>query len=130
VNNPIEQVAHWRAGDTRPLCVFDSKRLAYTDKMTDAMAWSDIPTCKESGIDVEYLMLRGIFMPPGVEQEQVDFYVDLLSKVRETPEWQDFMSKGAFNTTFMTGDEYKAWVAQTAERHKNLMAEAGFLAGQ
>jgi tripartite-type tricarboxylate transporter receptor subunit TctC len=69
-------------------------------------------------------------MPPGVEQEQVDYYVDLLSKVRETPEWQDFMSKGAFNTTFMTGDEYKAWVAQTAERHKNLMSEAGFLAGQ
>jgi putative tricarboxylic transport membrane protein len=40
------------------------------------------------------------------------------------------MSKGAFNTTFMTGDEYKAWVAQAAERHKNLMAEAGFLAAQ
>ena len=130
VNNPIEQVAHWRAGDTRPLCVFDSKRLAYTDKMTDTMAWSDIPTCQESGIDVEYLMLRGIFMPPGVEQEQVDYYVDLLSKVRETPEWQDFMNKGAFNTTFMAGDEYKAWVAEAAERHKNLMAEAGFLAGQ
>ena len=65
VNNPIEQVAHWRAGDTRPLCVFDSERLAYTEKMTDTMAWSDIPTCKESGIDVEYLMLRGIFMPAG-----------------------------------------------------------------
>ena len=124
VNNPIEQVAHWRAGDTRPLCVFDSQRLAYTDKMTDAMAWSDIPTCKGSGIDVEYLMLRGIFMPPDVEQEAVDYYVDLLSKVRETPEWQDFMSKGAFNTTFMTGDEYKAWVGKTAERHENLMAEA------
>ena len=75
-------------------------------------------------------MLRGIFMPPGVEQEQVDYYVDLLSKVRETPEWQDFMNKGAFNTTFMAGDEYKTWVAAAAERHKNLMAEAGFLAGQ
>ena len=128
VNNPIEQVAHWRGGATRPLCVFDSERLAYTDKMTDTMAWSDIPTCKESGIDVEYLMLRGIFMPAGVEQEQVDFYVDLFTKVRETPEWQDFMSKGAFNTTFMTGDEYEAWVAEAADLHQELMAEAGFLA--
>jgi putative tricarboxylic transport membrane protein len=96
--------------------------------MTDTMAWSDIPTCKESGLDVEYLMLRGIFMPAGVEQEQVDYYVDLFGKVRETPEWQEFMSKGAFNTTFMTGDEYEAWVAETAERHQDLMAEAGFLA--
>jgi tripartite-type tricarboxylate transporter receptor subunit TctC len=128
VNNPIEAVAHWRSGDLRPLCVFDSERLAYTEKMTDTMAWSDIPTCKETGIDVEYLMLRGIFMPAGVEQEHVDFYIDLFSKVRETPEWQDFMSKGAFNTTFMTGDEYEAWVAEAAERHQDLMAEAGFLA--
>jgi putative tricarboxylic transport membrane protein len=130
VNNPIEAVAHWRSGDLRPLCVFDSERLTYTEKMTDTMAWSDIPTCKESGLDVEYLMLRGIFMPAGVEQEQVDFYIDLFSKVRETPEWQDFMSKGAFNTTFMTGDEYEAWVAEAAETHQNLMAEAGFLANQ
>jgi putative tricarboxylic transport membrane protein len=130
VNNPIEQVAHWRAGDTRPLCVFDSERLGYTEKMTDTMAWSDVPTCKETGLDVEYLMLRGIFMPAGVEQEHVDFYVDLFSKVRETPEWQDFMAKGAFNTTFMTGDEFKAWLANTAELHQKLMAEAGFLANQ
>jgi putative tricarboxylic transport membrane protein len=130
VNNPIEQVAHWRAGATRPLCVFDNERMNYTDKMTDSMAWSDVPTCKELGLDVEYLMLRGIFMPAGVEQEQVDFYIDLFMKVRETPEWQDFMNKGAFNTTFMTGDEYRDWVAKTAEVHENLMAEAGFLASQ
>ena len=49
VNNPIEAVAHWRSGDLRPLCVFDSERIPYTEKMTDTMAWSDIPTCKESG---------------------------------------------------------------------------------
>jgi tripartite-type tricarboxylate transporter receptor subunit TctC len=130
VNNPIEQVEHWRAGATRPLCVFDSERLAYTDKLTDTMAWSDVPTCKELGLDVEYLMLRGIFMPAGVEQENVDFYIDLFTKVRETPEWQEFMSKGAFNTTFMTGDDYEAWVAKTADLHENLMTEAGFLANQ
>ena len=29
VNNPIEAVAHWRAGKLRPLCVFDSKKLDY-----------------------------------------------------------------------------------------------------
>jgi putative tricarboxylic transport membrane protein len=130
VNNPIEAVAHWRSGDLRPLCVFDSERLAYTDKMTDTMAWSDIPTCKEAGIDVEYLMLRGIFMPPGVEQEQVDYYIELFERVRETPEWQDFMNKGAFNTTFMVGDEFKEWLSKTADLHRDLMAEAGFLAGQ
>ena len=48
-------------------------------------------------------MLRGIFMPAGVTQEQVAFYVDLFKKVRETPDWKKFMEDGAFNQTFMTG---------------------------
>ena len=49
------------------------------------MSWSDIPTCKEAGVPTDYLMLRGIFMPPGVTPDQVAFYVDLFKKVRETP---------------------------------------------
>ena len=84
VNNPIEAVAHWRSGALRPLCVFDSKPMPYPTKVTATQSWQDIPTCKSQGLAVEYLMLRGIFMPPGVTQEQVDFYVDLFKKVRAT----------------------------------------------
>ena len=35
VNNPIEAVAQWRAGQLRPLCVFDDERMPYKDKVTD-----------------------------------------------------------------------------------------------
>ena len=128
VNNPIEAVSQWRAGELRPLCVFDSKRIPLTEKVTDTMSWGDIPTCKEQGLDIEYLMLRGIFMAPGATPDQVAYYVDLFKKVRETPEWKDFMEKGAFNTTFMSGDEYKNWVKNAAETHRTLMEKAGFMA--
>ncbi len=37
-------------------------------------------------------MLRGIFMPPGATKEQVDYYLDLFKKVRETPEWKKLMA--------------------------------------
>ena len=128
VNNPIEAVAHWRAGKLRPLCVFDSKRLDYHDKIAGDMSWADIPTCKESGLDIEYLMLRGYFMSPGVKKEVVDYYVDLFKKVRETPEWKKLMSDGAFNTTTMSGDAYVKWVADAEKLHEGLMKDAGFLA--
>jgi tripartite-type tricarboxylate transporter receptor subunit TctC len=128
VNNPIEAVAQWRGGKLRPLCVFDSKRLQYKAKVTDTMAWSDIPTCKEAGVDMDYLMLRGIFMPGGVTDAQRDYYVGLLAKVRETPEWKEFMERGAFNQTALTGKEYSDWVAKEEQRHRELMKEAGFLA--
>jgi putative tricarboxylic transport membrane protein len=130
VNNPIEAVAHWRAGKLKPLCVFDSKRLAYNDKVTEQMSWHDIPTCKEGGLDVEYLMLRGIFMPGGVTQDQVQYYVDVLRKVQQLPEWKDFMKTGAFNTTSLEGKEYADWVAKEEARHVQLMKAAGFMAGK
>lgn len=128
VNNPIEAVAQWRAGALRPLCIFDSKRSTYTAKVTSTMAWSDIPTCKESGVDTQYQMLRGIFMPSGVTADQVAFYVDLFKQVMATPDWKDFMERGAFNQTFMTGAEYRSWVEQNEKLHHALMKEAGFLA--
>ncbi|MDN3567271.1 Bug family tripartite tricarboxylate transporter substrate binding protein [Paeniroseomonas aquatica] len=128
VNNPIEAVTHWRSGALRPLCVFDSQRLAGTEKMTETAAWSDIPTARESGLDVEYLMLRGIFMAPGVKPEQVAFYEGLMARVRETPEWRELMQQGAFNTTSMTGEAFRAWLTKEESRHRTLMQEAGFLA--
>jgi len=128
VNNPIEAVANWRAGKVRPLCVFDNERLIYKEKVAGDMAWSDIPTCKEAGVDMDYLMLRGIFMAGGVTADQVKYYSDLLEKVRGLPEWKEFMEKGAFNQTTMVGDQYKNWVAKEEQRHMQLMKEAGFLA--
>jgi tripartite-type tricarboxylate transporter receptor subunit TctC len=124
VNNPIEQVSHWQAGATRGLCVFAADRL----QVEGDIPWGDIPSCKEAGLEIEYQMLRGIFMPADVSQEVVDYYVGLFEKVRETEEWNDFLAKGAFSNTFMTGDEYKAWVASAADLHKELMTNAGFLA--
>ena len=126
VNNPIEAMAQWRAGSVRPLCVFDTKTIPYTDKIGDK-AWSDIPTCKSVGLDVEYLMLRGFFMAPGVTDEQTAYYVDLLKKVREAPEWTNLMKDGAFNQSFMTGAEFTKWLGGEEERHRALMKEAGFL---
>ena len=128
VNNPIEAIAQWRAGALRPLCVFDTKPMPYPNKVTSTQSWQDVPTCKSQGLDVEYLMLRGIFMPPGVSQDQVDFYVDLFKKVRALPEWKKYTEDAAFNDTFMSGKQYVDWVSNAENAHRTLMQEAGFIA--
>jgi len=130
VNNPIEAVAQWRADQLRPLCVFDDQRMPYKAKITKTTSWYDIPTCKSQGLDVQYLMLRGIFMAGGVSDEQRDYYVNLLKKVRETQDWKEFNEQAAFNTSSMSGKEYADWVAREEARHYTLMKDAGFLAGK
>lgn len=128
VNNPIEAVAQWRAGSLRPLCVFDDERMPYKAKVTDTMSWYDIPTCKEAGVTTDYVMLRGIFMPAGVTPEQLAYYVELFKKVRATPDWKDFMEKGAFNQTALSGADFTKWLTAAEKNHRELMTEAGFMA--
>ncbi len=128
VNNPIEAESHWRSGKLRALCVFDKVKMPYSGKITATQSWADVPTCPSAGLPVEYVMLRGIFMPPGVTPEQQKYYVDLMAKVRALPEWKDFMAKGAFNQTALTGQEYFDWLGKNEMMHRSLMKEAGFLA--
>ena len=124
VNNPIEAAKLWSEGKVRPLCVFDGKRLDYPAKVAGNQSWSDLPTCMSFGIPVQYLMMRGIFMSPGVTGDQVAYYAQLLDKVRALPEWQQFMAQGAFNQTTMNGEPFIVWLDRAENFHRVLMREA------
>ena len=127
-NNPSESIAQWRAGQLRALCVFDNHRLEYTAKVTDKLAWSDIPTCKEQGLDVQYTMLRAFFLPGGVTPEQASFYADVLQKVVATPEWKDYLEKNALKPEFVAGKPFVEFLTKDEARHRDIMKAAGFLA--
>jgi len=125
-NNPSESISQWRAGEHTAQCVFSEERIPYTEKITATQAWSDIPTCKEKGLDVSYEMLRIFMMPGGVKPEQTQYYVDLLKKVSETPEWKSYLQKNALKPSFMTGNELKAFLEKDEVLHRKIMTDAGF----
>ena len=121
VNNPIECASHWKAGRVRPLAVFDPERIPDP-------AWKDIPTVKEAlGLDIQYNMLRGIFGPPEMPKEAVDWYVAFLKKVYDTPEFKKYLSDGALKPAFLTGADYVKWVEGAEQLHKDLMVKGGLL---
>ncbi len=121
VNNPIECVSHWKAGRVRPLAVFDPERIPDAD-------WKDIPTVKEAlGLDIQYQMLRGIFGPPDMPKEAVDWYIGFLKKVYDTPEFKEYLSKGALKAAFATGPEYVKWLEGAERLHRDLMEQGGLL---
>jgi tripartite-type tricarboxylate transporter receptor subunit TctC len=128
VNNPSENLEVWRAGQVRALCVFDKERISYKAKVTDTQSWNDIPTCKEEGLDVQYLMLRAFFLPGKVTPEQSAFYVDLLEKVAQTAEYKDYMEKQALKPIFLTGKDMVKFLEEDDKLNSGLMEEAGFVA--
>src|SRR5512136_3365052 len=128
VNNPSENLEVWRAGQVRALCVFDKERISYKTKVTEAQSWNDIPTCKEEGLDVQYLMLRAMFLPGKVTTEQQAFYVDLFQKVTQTAEYKDYMEKQALKPIFLTGKDMLKFLEEDDKLNTSLMRDAGFVA--
>ena len=121
VNNPIECASNWRAGRVRPLGVFDTARIPAGD-------WKAIPTIKEAlGVDIHYLMLRGIFGPPDMPKDAVEWYIGFLRKILDTPEFKKYLDDGALKQAFTTGAEYVNWVAETEKLHRDLMSKGGLL---
>jgi putative tricarboxylic transport membrane protein len=121
VNNPIECVSHWKANRVRPLAVFDTERISVGE-------WKEIPTIKDAlGVDVHYLMLRGIFGAPDMPKDAVEWYVGFLRKVTETPRWKKYMEEAALKPAFATGADYVKWVEDNEKLHRDLMAKGGLL---
>jgi tripartite-type tricarboxylate transporter receptor subunit TctC len=127
VNNPSENLEVWRANQVRALCVFDKERIGYKTKVTDTQAWNDIPTCKESGLDMDYTMLRAMFLPGKVQPDVVAFYVDLMKKLVQTPEYKDYMEKQALKPIFLTGSDMVKFLEEDDKLNSGLMHEAGFV---
>jgi tripartite-type tricarboxylate transporter receptor subunit TctC len=121
VNNPAECVSNWKAKRVRPLAVFDPERIPDKD-------WSGIPTIKEAlGAAISYNMLRGIFGPPGMPKEAVDWYIGFLKKIFDTKDFQDYLHKGALKPAFTSGSEYVKWVEENEKLHKELMEKGGLI---
>jgi putative tricarboxylic transport membrane protein len=127
-NNPAEDLANWRGGATRPLCVFAEQKMAYSEKVADGQSWADIPTCASQGLNVSYQMLRGMFMPGKVSKEQQAFYVDLFKKVSQTPEWKEYLARNALAADYRDGEAFVSFLKADEAKHEKLMTEAGFMA--
>lgn len=121
VNNPSEAVSHWKAKRLRPLATIDHQRIDLPD-------WKTIPTMKEAtGVDMSYLMLRGFFAAPGITKEQQDFYVKVMKKVSETPEWKKYVADMGLKGAFLSGPEYVKWLEEKDKTTKHFMAKGDLL---
>ncbi|HEU4375432.1 MAG TPA: tripartite tricarboxylate transporter substrate binding protein [Telluria sp.] len=128
LNNPNENISQWRASQVRPLCVFSKERMHYKEKVTASMAWGDIPTCVESGLPIEeYRMPRAVYIAAGTTQAQIDYYVKVLRKVSETPEWKAYLQTNALNGQFASGDEFKRYIDGNQSTVREIFTNSGWL---
>jgi putative tricarboxylic transport membrane protein len=98
------------------------RALATTGK--NRIPGTDIPTLKELGVNVTAANWRGVFCPPGLNAQQRQALVDLMTAVHATPQWKEILATRAWDDAFLTGDAFgtylKADIAATEEVLKDL----------
>jgi tripartite-type tricarboxylate transporter receptor subunit TctC len=117
VNNPSE-CAPFYPERTRPLAAFLDER---------SPAYRDLPTAKELGLPITYANMRAVVGAPNVNRDSQRWHIDLLRKVYDSPDWQDFVQKNALEPTFMSGDDFGRFLRDFEQLHKELLAAAGWL---
>lgn len=127
-NNPSESIGGWRGGQVRPLCVFRSEAMPEGEKVTGTQGWHDIPTCASQGIPIEqFNMPRSVFLPPGVDVAELAFWTDVMKRVSETPEFQEYITRTSQSGRFVSGDAMRAHMREETERSREIFRTEGWL---
>ncbi len=107
-----------KQGQVRVLCVTSGERLA------DA---PDVPTCKESGADAEFVNWRGFFGAPGLSADQQSAYTAVLEKMYATKEWEQVRARNGWVNIFKPGPKFVTFLEGQEKQVGDLMKELGFL---
>jgi putative tricarboxylic transport membrane protein len=117
--NPSECIEQYKAGQVRILAVGDTKRLP---------DFPDVPTFKQAGVDMVSYNWRGLGGPPGLSKPIVDYWIDVLGKMRSTPDWQQgYLAKVYQEDGWLVGDELMTFVHKEFEQFKEVFEKLGML---
>lgn len=98
-----ELVTQLRSGALTTLGVLSEERLPGLDA----------PTAREQGLDVTLSNWRGLYGPPDMPDVAVGYWQAVLAEMVESQTWKQIAERNQFTTTFMVGDEFQVFLAET-----------------
>ena len=114
--HPAEVLSQVKAGEVRILAVSSEKRISL---------WPNVPTMKESGIDLVFDQWRGIAAPAKTPKAVVDKMSAIVKKVLESKEWKDFTAFVGSTPYYSDSATFAKFVAEQDKTTREIMNSAG-----
>lgn len=111
--------AHIRSGKFRVLAVLSKQRLEGS--------WSDWPTAKEQGINVEWASFRGFYMGKNVSDSAYNFYANAFQRAYETNAFALIRTDKGLSDFSLSGKAYHDYVQSQIKQLRDLVNDAGVI---
>ena len=102
----------------RPLAVITEQRVSQLP---------DVPTAKESGVDMVVRKFRGLAGPKGLPEPVIKAWEAAIPRLLEQPEYKKMYESANLVPAFMPHAEYGPFVAKFAEEQKTFLVEVGVI---
>ena len=103
-----------KAGRMRALATTGEKR-------TDP----NIPTLKESGLDVVATNWRGVFGAPAINANQRAALVNLMTEMHALPAWKELLATRGWDDAFLVGDAFQKFIADDTAATEAVLKDLG-----
>jgi putative tricarboxylic transport membrane protein len=88
---------------------------------------TDVPTARESGVDVDWVTWRGFYVPGGISDARYDEWVELLQRVADTPQWTEARRRNRLQPFARFGPEFEAFVRRQVVDFREMSREIGLI---
>lgn len=114
-----ESIVQSEAGKVRILAVMSDERLGGR--------LADVPTAKESGLDVSWPIIRGFYMAPQVSDEDYNWWKQQFDVLLASDTFDKLREQRDLLPFSMTGDELSEYVHEQVAQYKSLADEFGLI---
>ena len=88
---------------------------------------ANVPTVKESGINVTYEVWRGVFGTPGMSKEAQAYWAKTLKKMTTTKTWADSVQKMQWVDAYAESADFTKFLAEENKTYEGLMKNLGLI---
>jgi putative tricarboxylic transport membrane protein len=85
----------------------------------------DVPTLKESGVDLEFANWRGVVAPPGLDEASRAKLVGAFAALHDTPQWADALKRNGWVDAFLPANDFGAFLASENDRVAGVLRQLG-----
>ncbi|MGG5809789.1 Bug family tripartite tricarboxylate transporter substrate binding protein [Falsiroseomonas sp. CW058] len=105
-----------RAGRVRALATTGERRLD-----------PNVPTLKESGVDVALTNWRGVFAAPGINAAQRQALVELMTAVHASEAWKRILADRGWEDAFLTGAAFDQFLERDRADNEAVLRDLGLV---